>query len=513
MGLTGETTKRMVGWFGRPHRAGLDDGAGEEEMRPIAIVDIGSNSVRLVVYAGARRNPSIIYNEKVMAGLGRDLDRDGRLSEEAMTRAIAALDRFATLTDAMNAEAVICVATAAVRDARNGAEFAERVTDIGFDLEILTGDQEAEIAALGVLSAIPGAEGVVGDLGGGSLELARIAGGAVHQRISLPLGVLRIGAARERAPTKLTAHISTALDKAKWLGGKGCGRLYMVGGSWRAIARLDMYLRDYPLGLLHQYRMTPERLGDLAETLAGYSRDHLRSIPMLPGSRVDFLDDALLLLSETVRHMGASEIVISAYGLREGLLYRHLAAEERVADPLIAASRVHGRRLSRFGNDGDAMYHFLAPLFAEDPAEWQRLLHMACHLADSAWQASPDFRAERALEIALHGNWVGIDARGRLMVGQALYTSHGGGALPETDSPELLDEAAAGRAMQWGLAIRLAMRLGGGTDRGYEGGSLGVEKGALVLRLDTADRALLGEGVDKRLAKLAASLGLAHRSV
>jgi exopolyphosphatase/guanosine-5'-triphosphate,3'-diphosphate pyrophosphatase len=178
---------------------------------PLAIIDIGSNSVRLVVYAGSARVPSAIFNEKVMAGLGRDMGPDKLLSTQAQERALAALRRFRILTRQMGVGRTRVVATAAVRDAANGAGFIARVREIGFEPELLTGQQEAEMAGQGVLSGIPGADGIVGDLGGGSLELVDVRDGEVRTSASLPLGVLRLNGLAGK-PDAVIKKLAKALD-------------------------------------------------------------------------------------------------------------------------------------------------------------------------------------------------------------------------------------------------------------------------------------------------------------
>ena len=231
----------------------------------IGIIDIGSNSIRLVIYEGPARIPAILFNEKVMAGLGKGLAATGALDPEAATRAITALGRFRLLAEQIGVARLITVATAAVRDASNGPAFLARLAAIGLDAEVLSGEAEAEMSAHGVLAGIPGAEGVVGDLGGGSLELARIAGGKVHERASFPLGVLRVGAIRKQGALALNRVLNTAL--AGWEGACAGRPFYMVGGSWRALARLDMTLTGWPLPILHQHELPPASAVRLVRSL------------------------------------------------------------------------------------------------------------------------------------------------------------------------------------------------------------------------------------------------------
>jgi exopolyphosphatase/guanosine-5'-triphosphate,3'-diphosphate pyrophosphatase len=477
-----------------------------------AIIDIGSNSVRLVVYDGPRRIPFILFNEKVMAGLGASLGKTGRIEPEAMDRGLRAIARFAHLCRAMEVEDVRCVATAAVRDAANGADFIARAGALGLSIELLTGAQEAVAAAYGVLSGIPAANGIVGDLGGGSLELARIRDGAVHQTISLPLGVLRLPEIRARGRGALERQVRKMLDKAGW---KASANLpfYLVGGSWRALARFDMQLTSFPLPVVHQYEMTASRAEQLTRIVSHVGRARLKGIPAITGSRIPTLPAAAALLSVMVRQLKSERLVVSAYGLREGLLFERLPLDQRAADPLLVATEAEGEAQSRFAGHGDMIERWIAPLFLEDGSAWRRIRRAACLLADVGWRANPDFRAERGVEIALHGNWVGINAAERAMLAQALHSNFGGGmAIPEPLG-NLATAEALRRATLWGLAIRLGQRLSGGVEGPLESGRLEVEGNMLTLVLKDRDSDLYGEAVERRLRQLAQAMGLKHRLV
>jgi exopolyphosphatase / guanosine-5'-triphosphate,3'-diphosphate pyrophosphatase len=474
---------------------------------PIAIVDIGSNSVRLVVYSGAPRAPSIIFNEKVLAGLGQGLGETGMLGAGPQARALAALRRFRLLVDQMEVRELRVLATAAVRDASNGDSFLDSIRAIGFEPRVISGEKEGRLAGEGVLSGFPEADGLVGDLGGGSLELADVRGGAIHGSISLPFGVLRIGRPDAAAEKKLRRKLAAAL-KDSGLGARGGRRpFYMVGGSWRALARLDIISRDYPLPITHHYRMPPERPAELRKLIASLSKSDPKSMPMLTASRIPTLPNAKLILSALVDALQPSELIVSSFGIREGLLYHELPPAERLKDPLIEAARDAGRGLSRFGEHGDLLDRWISPIFS-DSAVNARLRLAACLLADVAWQAHPDFRAERGVEMALHGNWVGIDVCGRVMVAQALFSNFGGGRdFPDGRIAALCSRTELACASRWGLAMRLGQRLSGGLASSLERSRLEREGDVIRLVLPEGEEALYGETVDRRLKKLASALG------
>lgn len=475
---------------------------------PIAIIDIGSNSVRLVVYSGARRMPSVIFNEKVMAGLGREVAETGRLGREAQQRALAALWRFTLLTRQMGVLRTRVVATAAVREAANGEEFLDEVRAIGLDPRVLSGEEEGRLAGQGVISGTPDADGIVGDLGGGSLELVEVTGGRVVRSASLKLGVLRLGKVADGDPAQFRRTIGEAVSGVGFAGAASGRAFYMVGGSWRTLARVDLALTDHPLPITHQHAMPSGRPTELASMLRKLDREQLRSIPSLSVSRLPSLPDANRLLEALVDALQPGELVVSNFGIREGLLFDELDPEVQHRDPLIVAAGEAGAGLGRFAQHGELLDAWIAPVL-DDTARAGRLRLAACHLADIAWAAHPDFRAERGIDMALHGNWVAIDARGRVMLAQALFTGLGGGSAfpyPEVAAQCSADELR--RASLWGEAIRLGQRLSGGVADGLRRSRLVRDGGVLRLELDEGVAPLLGEPVERRLKGLANALGL-----
>lgn len=466
---------------------------------PVAIIDIGSNSVRLVVYAGSERIPAPIFNEKVLAGLGSDLDETGRLAPEAREKALAALARFKLLIRHMKVRRTHVLATAAIRDAEDGPAFVREVEELGLKCEVLSTAEEAELAGDGVVSGIPNADGIAGDLGGGSLELVRVAHRRPSGGISMPLGVLRVDAdARgEKAAHKMlkAALKGTGLRKA------ARGRtFYMVGGSWRALARIDMFVTGYPLPITHEYRMKPGRVRELRK-IAG-DVDPKWTSATAP-ARLATAPVAAMLLEMLVEELEPDELMVSTFGIREGLLYSRLKPSVRRLDPLIEAARESGGGEHRFGQHGDILDRWIAPLF-EDSPPMRRLRLASCLLADVAWQANPGFRADRGIEMALHGNWVGVTPSQRVIMAQALSSNFGREQLPDPAVTQLCSQAELKRAHQWGLAMRLGQRLSGGVASVLRKSSMSVEDG--VLRL-SAEGALVGDQVKRRLARLADAIG------
>jgi exopolyphosphatase/guanosine-5'-triphosphate,3'-diphosphate pyrophosphatase len=468
---------------------------------PVAIIDIGSNSVRLVVYAGPPRVPTPIFNEKVLAGLGSG-EPNGPLPAGPRAKALAALQRFRLLIDHMQIRRIHVVATAAIRDASDGAKFVRDLKKIGLDCEVLSAEQEAYLAGEGVLSGIPGADGIVGDLGGGSLELVDVRNDRSSGGISLPLGVLRLDPSAEgekRARKILKAALKDFAPRRT----NRARPFYMVGGSWRALARIDMFATNFPLPITHQYRMKPRRTREL--------RKLLRSLdPKLAGAaappRLATSPEAAMMLDLIVDELQPTQLIVSTYGIREGILFSKLKMATRGIDPLTEEAREAGGGEHRFGQHGDLLDQWIAPLFDDSP-EMGRLRLAACLLADAAWQATPGFRADRGIEMALHGNWVAVTPAERVIVAQALSSNFGRDRLTDRRLQELVTAEDLQRAHCWGLAMRLGQRLSGGVASVLERSRLGAGEGTIRLTVAKGERGLIGDAVERRIARLAEALG------
>ena len=479
-----------------------------------AIVDIGSNSIRLVVFGGAARAPVVLYNEKVMAGLGRGVVASGRLDPAAVEVALAGLARFAALAAGMELDSLDVVATAAVREAENGEEFLERVSALGLPARLLDGEAEARAAGFGVIAGLPQADGVVADLGGGSLELVRIADGEVRETASFPLGAMRIAALRAGDGGRLRRQVAEAVAR---LGKRGevCGKpLYLVGGSFRTLVRVHMHLARHPLPIIGNYAFAPAEAHRLRRSIAASEPKALAALPGIKASRVPQLNDASALLCELVRALEPETIVASAFGLREGLLYQGLTAEERGRDPLIEGVRFLTDSQQQVAGYAEALDRWLGQLFGDDPRELARLRLAVCLLRGTGWTSNPDFRALGGEELALHGNWIGVTASDRAAMAMALFVGMGGdGERAPAVLGELADRTLLDRARAWGLGIRLAQRIGGGAPALLEQTKLRREDGALIVALPAGQRALIDATLERRAGRLAQTLGLSSATI
>lgn len=478
------------------------------------IVDVGSNSVRLVVYAAAERNPVLVFNEKVMAGLGRSLASTGRLDPKGITRALDALRRFMALRDQIGVKTLVVAATAAVRDAEDGAEFLEKAEKIcGFKIDLLSGADEARFAAQGVLSGIPEADGLVGDLGGGSLELVPVSGGKAGPGATLPLGPLRLIDLAHGSLAEAEAVVDRALGEQTWAKEHQGKRLYAVGGVWRNLARIHMAQRNYPIHVLHQYVIPAREASEISRVIEKLGPKSLAQIPDVSERRVEALPFGALVLNKLIGALKAKEVVISAYGLREGVLFDRLDKKEQARDPLIAGCSDLAGRLARFPQHGDEFFKWTVPLFADDvmaetPQE-ARLRHAACILADIGWYVHPDYRAHYAMTQILLAPFSGVDHPGRLFLARVGYHRHEGRGEPELlgNLSGFITEREHERALVLGLALRLAFTLSGATMGMLPRTRFEVTKNGVTLVVPKKYEALVGEIVAKRLSTLARALG------
>ncbi|MFA7601936.1 MAG: Ppx/GppA family phosphatase [Novosphingobium sp.] len=468
-----------------------------------AIIDIGSNSVRLVVYDGPPRAPAVLLNEKVTARLGRNLAETGDLPDKAMKLALAALGRYAALLRLMKIGSVETVATAAVREARNGGAFLEAVARLGLAPRLLSGEEEAITSAHGVMAAFPGAAGIVADLGGGSLELTKLDGATARHGISTPFGTLRLEAIRAAGPGKFTARVRKALHAARWLESTD-QPLYLVGGSWRAFARYAMAELDWPLDDPHGWELDTAAAIQLCRRLGS---DKLRTdVPRLSSSRLATLPDAAALLGVLTRELQPASLVFSAWGLREGLLFRRLEPAVRAQDPLLAGVSAFAESLDVSPAAAAVVAGWTAGVCpAADPRK-ERLRLAATMLALAAQRTEPNLRMEEAMGWALRKRWIGIDDRERTILAMAAMANTGRTAPP----PEFLRLASAAdlrEAATWGLATRLCRKFSACIAQPLSGSTLSHEGGRLVLTIGEPLRPLYTESVTKDLRLLAGWLG------
>jgi exopolyphosphatase/guanosine-5'-triphosphate,3'-diphosphate pyrophosphatase len=493
------------GPFGRP----LFDDPSARALSRVGVVDVGSNSVRLVVFDGAARSPAYFFNEKVMAGLGAGLAETGRLNPEGKLRAMSALKRFQLLAENMGIAPLTAVATAAVREAEDGPAFREDVLrETGLRLWVIDGQEEARLSAQGVLLGWPGAYGLVCDIGGSSMELAELHDGQVGKRVSSKLGPQRLKTVKG-GKKALKKHLQEEIGKLAEIMGPQPDRLFLVGGSWRAIARIDMERRGYPLYVLHEYRMSRKAVNATIEYIEHSDLNELRLRTGLGESRMDLVPLAAQVLKHMIRTFKPHDIAVSSYGIREGMLYEQMPQRLRDRDPLIEACRFAEAKDARMPGFGKRLYEFVLPLFTARNAPEQRLIKAACLLHDVSWRAHPDYRHEVCFDEVTRANLGGMSHRERIFLGVALlhrYKNNRDGS-PFHDLFDLLEEDDLKRAEILGKALRFGAMLTASENETMGSLRYFPKKKVLELHLAPGTRGLFGEVAEARLTSLAEALG------
>ncbi|MCW5699865.1 MAG: Ppx/GppA family phosphatase [Rhodospirillales bacterium] len=475
----------------------------------VGVVDIGSNTVRLVVYDTPTRLPIPIFNEKAQCALGADMGKTGRLNEKGATVALATLARFARLVQAMGVARLEIVATAAVRDASDGTDFAAEAERVcGEPVHVLSGAEEARLAAVGLLNGVPSADGVLGDLGGGSLDLVGLDDGQIGTFATLSLGHLRLKDDSGGDRTEARRLVDAGLKKIDWLDGIQGRSFYAVGGSWRALARILIEQTHHPLHVLDNFTIGFFDALRLTNLIGGLGQETLEQLSGITSRRVETLPYAAIALSAIIEAARPAKVVFSGFGMREGQMLELLPPDLRHQDPLISACETHAERTGRFAMHGQEILDWMSPLFADETEAQRRLRLAACLLSDIGWSEHPDYRALHAFERVLRIPYAGLTHDGRGLLAVAVFVRYKGNSDDPlvTSIHDFLDDDGFTRARTIGLALRLAHTLSGGAPGFLSLSPLEVGKERLTLAVP--DPVFLSEAVERRFNALARHLGL-----
>ena len=483
--------------------------------RPIAVIDIGSNSVRLVIYERQCRAPTVLFNEKVLAGLGKGVGKSGRLGDAAVAMALAATRRFRSLADQTGAGELHVLATAASREASNGPEFIAEIERIcGVAVQILSGAEEARMAALGVIAGVHRPDGVAGDMGGGSLELVDVTDDRIGEGRTFPLGGIRLSESSEANLRKAEKIASDMLGKSDILKSVQGRTFYAVGGTWRSLARLHMFQRNYPLHVMQNYSMAPAEALEFCRSVARGPIDQLPRIEVVSRQRRDLLGYGAVVLGQIIRIGKPRAVMMSALGLREGHLFDLLSPDDQRRDPLISAAEELAYLRSRDPRHARELVDWtrsvLEAIGFGETEEDTRLRTAACMLADIGWRTHPDYRGEQSLNIVANAAFVAVDHAGRGFLALSIFYRHMG-PIEDALAPtirELVPPPMRERARLVGLAIRVAFNLTAGMS-GLLGRTRFERRGDnLILVLPPELSTLDGEVVLRRMKQMAKLVGL-----
>ena len=477
----------------------------------VGVVDIGSNTVRLVVYDAPTRLPIPIFNEKAQCALGSGMAKTGKLNPKGVSEALRSLARFVGLARAMDVKRLEMVATAAVRDAIDGTEFVDLVErTCGLPVNVLSGAEEARLAAVGLLNSAPDADGVLGDLGGGSLDLVSLEKGKIGTFATLPLGHLRLFEASGGDRAEARRILSGELAKVPWLVDMSGRTLYAVGGSWRALARIFIEQTHHPLHVVDNFVIGFFDALRLADLIAGLSRNTVERLPGIAHRRIDTLPSAAMALSALIEVSRPSQVAFSAFGMREGQMLELLPPELRGQDPLISACESQAERTGRFAMHGEEILDWMSPLFPNETTSQRRLRLATCLLSDIGWSEHPDYRALHSYHRVLRIPYPELTHPDRAEMALAVLVRYDGDPDDRIVAPhrKLLDEDRHSRALVIGLALRLAHTLSGGAPGLLPRTRMKSKNGRLILEVPDDKAVFLSEAVERRFKTLARSMDL-----
>ena len=473
----------------------------------IAIIDIGSNSVRMVVYHALKRVPLPVFNEKYMCALGKGLAKTGKLNPSGVKEAEKAIARFLLMARRLEVASLDILATAAVRDASNGAAFVAGLeAQFGIAVTVISGEREAELGAKAVLSSFHEPYGIAADLGGGSMELAMVERSAVGARASCHLGGLRILDATDGKPEKIEALIKQELKAIPWLGRANPPAIYAIGGGFRTLAKLHMKKIGYPLSLVHEYVMSRRAVAQWCERLAELAPEAIAALPGMTEKRAATMLPTAMVLQQLLQHTGAREVRFSASGIREGFFYDLLEPRVRKEDALLASARDLAALIGRTGAYAGELFEWMRPLFPNEPLGWTRIRQALAKLSELAWSIEPMFRSAWAYQRIIQSSLRGIDHKERLMLALALYYRNSSRWRGDKSEIKLLDERERLWARCVGLAANLAFQLSGGHAGNLHHAKLRYHDGQVLLTLDEEAAPLRTEAVEKRLQGLGEAL-------
>ncbi len=482
----------------------------KESPHPVAVIDIGSNSVRLVIYDGQKRAPSALFNEKMLCGLARGMNNSGRLNPEGVKVAEATVARFIKLTRIMGIKQVNIVATSAVRDASDGETFVKKLENTHkVKISVLSGEIEAKYAALGVISSIEATHGVVGDLGGGSLELIEVNGHRIGKGYSFPIGPLRIDTSGQTARKDYLAAIDSCFAQFPFKKLHGAS-FYAVGGAFRNIAKIHSSRKGYPLKVVHNLRIDAKDLLPTLEVISRMSASALHKMPGIPKKRMDFLPFAALIAMRIIETGRPKDFVFSATGIREGLLFAKLPDDVKQQDPLISGSTELMRRVLRTPQYGYELASWVKPVLSGENKIDPRLVLAACILSEISCYENTEYKAELAYRMMLDSSLVGLDHKERLFIAKTLYCRYR--TYPDEEilsaMGPLLDEDNARKAHILGSAMRLARSISASCPGILEKIPLKLTKKSVILTFSKENSLLVAEIVEKRLKALADAMGV-----
>lgn len=466
----------------------------------IGVIDIGSNSIRLVVYDALKRAPLPLFNEKVFCGLGKNLASTGKLNPEGVKLAEACIRRFLALVRIMDVVELQILATAAVRDASDGAQFVETLErKHRININVISGKKEAKLAAEGIFSSFYKPSGLAGDMGGGSIELVALQDGNTYDQTTLPIGPLRILDMGKGEKDKMRKLIAEGMNGERWLESLHPEHFYAIGGSFRALAHIHMAREQYPLDIVQHYSIRSNAARKFLKDIHTSTAPEIAKMPGAPAKRVEALIPAALVLEHILDITEPQDVVFSASGIREGYLYEKLSPGIAAEDPLIASCTDLASQNGRLPGFARELYDWMTPLFAGETGATSRLRFAACILSEIGWRIHPDARAEWSFFRIIQSTLTGLSHPERVMLALALYHRYRFKLKEQWKVLELVKEREVAWARVVGTAANLAFLCSGGYEGNLAGISLALGKHELEVAFTEESQDLVSDTVKKRV--------------
>lgn len=473
----------------------------------VAIIDIGSNTVRMVVYHALTRVPIPLFNEKYMCALGKGLARTGRLNSEGVVLAKKAMARFMLMARRLDVHSLDVLATAAVRDAQDGMDFVRKLeAEHAIKIRIISGEEEARYAAYGTLASIHAPLGLTADMGGGSLELAAISPNHVGDTISTRLGSLHLLDSNDANIAAMEATITHTLKQVPWLAKLHPPTLYAVGGGFRSIAKVHMKAQNYPLNITHEYEISASSAYALVRKLIQLTPEELAALDGMPSKRAGTIIPSALVLKHLLQLTGAQSVMVSVSGIREGFFYGLLSSKQQERDALIASATDLAALIGRRGLYAKELMGWMDPIFINEPVALKRIRHALCILSEIAWSIDPSFRSEWAFLRIVQSSLKGLNHPERVMLALALFHRYQTNMKKPFAPVKLLSDYEKSWARCVGLCANLAYQISGGKHGNLQHATLSMHQDTLRLTLDQEASPLRTEMVEKRLEGLGKAL-------
>ncbi|MFW0777462.1 MAG: hypothetical protein ACN2B6_07070 [Rickettsiales bacterium] len=466
----------------------------------IGIIDIGSNSIRMVVYDQQKRSPVSIYNEKVMCALGKGLATTGVLNPDGVQMGKNALRRFLAMGRNMEITSLYLMATAAVREAKDGDAFADYLEDTyDVDVDIITGKKEAKLGAYGVCASVHKPKGITGDLGGGSLELVWVDDGQIADHTSIMLGSLRLLDETKGDRNKMKKLIDKRFDELDWLDDHKTNNFYAIGGSFRSLAKMHMAATDYPLHILHEYRVDSKEFLEFIRKIASMSDEKLAKHPGVSPKRLDVLPGAAMILEKIIEIAKPKNLVFSASGIREGYLYEKLSPYTRAQDGLLASCTelaTKGGKSTAYANE---LFTWMYPLMQKESEAERRLRLAFCLLSEIALHIHPEYRAEWAYERILFSYLNCLTHQERVKLAVAMYHRYQFKLKRPWPEMEMLSAKEIAWAKLVGTCGNLAYHMTGSVAGNLLKCAFVVDGPDVALQLGNNMQDVMGDAVRKRV--------------